>query len=335
MIQLEGDLTQLENIARENGIVWFEPRNGRPLAEQILNRIVFGRWGDEDLVICRTGERTVEIQCHGGRFAVARIIENAKAAGASEVRWTALESEITAEYQEVLARCVTERAAGYVLHQLQLGAEYWHSERLQQVDPRDLDQALHWKDFGRHLTQPWDVVIGGPPNVGKSSLINRLVGYERAIVFNQPGTTRDVVSVETAIEGWPVSFSDTAGQRSTVDELEARGIEQAIEAMTRADLRIVAIDQSQPRDDFTAQLIDRFPDALLVSHKADLPRHESWRDFVADDTHSVSSVTGDGIRELIDAIATRLVPRLPSEDAVYPVTARQEALLADELDRRD
>jgi len=334
VIQLDGDLAQIERTAREKKCLWFEPRNGRPLAEQMLNRIVFGRWGDEELVVCRTGERSVEIQCHGGRFAVGRILESVKAAGAAEVRWTDTQPEFTADYLDALSRCVTERTAGHILQQMQHGPAFWKVDRLLHTPLQELEVALHWQRFGRHLTQPWDVVIGGPPNVGKSSLINRLVGYERAIVFNQPGTTRDVVSVETAIDGWPVSFSDTAGQRGTADELEARGIEQAVEALLRADLRIVAIDQSQPRDEFTQQLIDRFPSALLVLHKADLPRHESWANPLPDNALAVSSATGDGVQELIEAIATRLVPELPPEHMVYPVTPQQEALLAAELDRR-
>ena len=89
----------------------------------------------------------------------------------------------------------------------------------------------------------------GAPNVGKSSLINALAGYERAIVSPTPGTTRDVVTVTTAIDGWPVQLSDTAGFRETQDELESAGIELATTTLSRAELAIFVHDAAKLRDE--------------------------------------------------------------------------------------
>src|SRR5690606_27241148 len=100
----------------------------------------------------------------------------------------------------------------------------------------EIADLLQTGQTARHLLTPWQVVLCGRPNVGKSSLINALVGYERTVVFDQPGTTRDVVSVETAIHGWPVIFSDTAGLRETESELEAAGIARARARLKQADL---------------------------------------------------------------------------------------------------
>ena len=76
-------------------------------------------------------------------------------------------------------------------------------------------------------------MLAGRPNVGKSSLTNALLGYTRSIVFDQPGTTRDVVTATTAIDGWPIEFSDTAGLREGSEPLEAAGIERAASAWPR------------------------------------------------------------------------------------------------------
>src|SRR4029453_3197945 len=77
-----------------------------------------------------------------------------------------------------------------------------------------LGAVLEFAELGQHLTAPWRVVLAGPPNVGKSSLINALAGYQRTIVSHVPGTTRDVVTTTTAIDGWPVELADTAGLRA-------------------------------------------------------------------------------------------------------------------------
>jgi tRNA modification GTPase len=98
--------------------------------------------------------------------------------------------------------------------------------------------------FGAHVTVPWRVVVGGRTNVGKSSLINRIVGFERTIVFDEPGTTRDVVQCRTAVAGWPIEMADTAGWRDDAQAVEKLGIARAQAAWNAADLRILVADLS-------------------------------------------------------------------------------------------
>jgi tRNA U34 5-carboxymethylaminomethyl modifying GTPase MnmE/TrmE len=93
---------------------------------------------------------------------------------------------------------------------------------------------------------PWRVAIVGRPNVGKSSLLNAIVGFERAIVHPTPGTTRDLVTARTAVDGWPVEFIDSAGIRSGRDAIESAGIEQARQAIESSDLALVVLDRSEP-----------------------------------------------------------------------------------------
>ena len=172
--------------------------------------------------------------------------------------------------------------------------------------------------------------MAGRPNVGKSSLINALLGYTRSIVFDQPGTTRDVVTATTAVDGWPIEFSDTAGLREGSEPLEAAGIERARGALAEADLSIVLIDVSVPATDDDRTLLAAFPEAIVVAHKCDLPRWDGpdgWESQVARRWPRVSSKTGEGVDALIRAISARLVPEVPPAGTPVPATARQVSLL--------
>ena len=121
--------------------------------------------------------------------------------------------------------------------------------------------------LGRHLTRPWQVVIAGAPNVGKSSLANALAGYQRAVVSEIPGTTRDLVTTEIALEGWPVELIDTAGLREPGEDLESQGIERALTAAGSADVCLWVLDSSaQPEWPAPPSANMRF-----VINKVDLP----------------------------------------------------------------
>jgi tRNA modification GTPase len=109
-----------------------------------------------------------------------------------------------------------------------------------------LEEVLAKSRQGSLLRQGIHVVIAGRPNVGKSSLLNRLAGEERAIVTPVPGTTRDLVREDIAIEGVPLHVVDTAGLRETADEVERIGVERAREELARADVLLVVLDAADP-----------------------------------------------------------------------------------------
>ncbi|MGQ0636006.1 MAG: GTPase [Planctomycetaceae bacterium] len=188
-----------------------------------------------------------------------------------------------------------------------------------------LDELLSWAGFGRHLTQPWRVVVCGRANVGKSSLINALLGYPRSIVYDEPGTTRDVITAETAWQGWPVQLADTAGFRAAEGEIEAAGIARAQKQLAQADGRIVVLDVSRPGDAEDLRLLSDWPDALVVAHKCDLP--DLWQGSLPPRALRVSSLTGEGVAALGEQVAVRLVPRVPLAETAVPICDRQIDLL--------
>ena len=126
--------------------------------------------------------------------------------------------------------------------------------------------------YGKIVHQGLTLAIVGRPNVGKSSLFNRLVERERAIVTAQPGTTRDLVSETVAIGGIPVELVDTAGIRLALDEAESIGIKKSMEALADADLVLVVLDESQNPSEEDRELLRQVNGrpAIVVENKSDL-----------------------------------------------------------------
>ena len=155
---------------------------------------------------------------------------------------------------------------------------------------------------GRMLRDGAKVVLAGPPNVGKSSLFNALVGSARAIVSDRPGTTRDAIEAWIDIAGWPVCLVDTAGLRTAADAVEAEGVERAKSLAAAADI-ILDLHDAQPAvlSGDTADL----PRKIVVLTKCDLlPAGDRPQELVA-----VSVVTGEGIERLKGVIAERLAAK--------------------------
>jgi len=162
--------------------------------------------------------------------------------------------------------------------------------------------------YGKLVHEGLTLAIVGRPNVGKSSLFNRLVERERAIVTAQPGTTRDLVSETVAIGGIPVRLVDTAGIRRALDEAERIGIRKSMEALADADLVLVVLDATQPVADEDRELVSHVEDrsAILVANKCDLTSSQ-FSVFSSQLTRvETSALTGEGITELRSTILARI-----------------------------
>ncbi len=147
---------------------------------------------------------------------------------------------------------------------------------------------------GRATTAGLSLVILGRPNAGKSTLLNRLVGSDRAIVTPIPGTTRDIVRETIEIGGLPVTIADTAGLRHSDDVVEGIGIERARQAAATADLILYLVDSSSGITAEDASELARYPDALVIHTKADLVTRPS--------TLSISAVSNQGMPELLGTL---------------------------------
>lgn len=149
---------------------------------------------------------------------------------------------------------------------------------------------------GRVLRDGLRVVILGRPNTGKSSLMNALAGFERAIVTDIAGTTRDVLDERLSFDGVPVRLIDTAGIREATDRAEQIGVDRALDEMRRADVQLVLLDGSSPLTAEDKTLIETTENGIpriLVVNKCDLPRQTDYAGAI-----SISAKTGQGLEEL-------------------------------------
>jgi tRNA modification GTPase len=170
-----------------------------------------------------------------------------------------------------------------------------------------LEQLASSYDYGRVVREGLSLAIVGRPNVGKSSLFNRLLNEERAIVTATPGTTRDLVAESAAIDGIPIRLVDTAGLRDTLDEAERIGVSKTLQAIADSDLRLLVLDASQTWDSDDNRLLERLRPLgtlLVAGNKSDLPRRLSEAGvahLAADKKTKVvwtSALTGEGVAEL-------------------------------------
>jgi tRNA modification GTPase len=188
---------------------------------------------------------------------------------------------------------------------------------------QEIVTLLATADQGRILREGVRVVIYGATNAGKSSLLNRLLGYDRVIVSDTHGTTRDTIEETVNLDGVPIRLLDTAGLRMSTSELEREGIARTEKSLQLADLRLHIADRSAPRPAHFEER-DRDSNAIVVLNKSDLPENGEWKDFHA---LRISCLTGEGLPELRKEILAQITKQnLKPENSLAINTRHRDCL---------
>jgi tRNA modification GTPase len=195
----------------------------------------------------------------------------------------------------------------------------------------EIAALLATADQGRILREGVRVVIYGATNAGKSSLLNRLLGYDRVIVSQTHGTTRDTIEETVNLDGVPIRLLDTAGLRASTSELEREGIARTEKSLQLADLRLHIADRNAPRplhfDERAGQANE-----IVVLNKSDLPENSDWQNFRA---LRISCVTGEGLPQLQKEILTRITRQNLRPESTVAINTRHRDCLRRALESCD
>jgi tRNA modification GTPase len=322
-----------------------------------------------------TGEDTAEIQGHGGRVVMKRLLDAVLAAGAQVAEpgeftyraYTNGRIDLTqAEAVMGLIGAQSDRAARVAFRQLEGGLSRSLDQAFQEIIAvsAEVEAGLDFPDedlplativelagrleavsshlesvsasfaLGERLTRGARVAIIGPPNAGKSTLLNCLVQEDRALVDPEPGTTRDVVEARAEAEGIPLVFMETAGLRQTPGRIEKQGIDKTLETTQVADLLIIVLDGTNRQPGYVDEVARLIPEStaklLIAVNKKDLPGWQADLTWPAQPDHSpptsvpISALTGEGAERLKEVVAELLGNEGDEEEAIL-TTARQYA----------
>jgi tRNA modification GTPase len=309
---------------------------GRELA--VTDQPLFGRFRletigqNEEIVAHIPNQNEIEFHSHGGEMIAQAIESTLIQDGAGPVSWQEFFCAGKTQPQlalQLLPFAATERTTQILLDQYNgaLDRELAEIEKLTGKNTKRLrfNRLKENAKLGKHLVQPFHVVLAGASNAGKSSLFNAILGFQRSIVNILAGTTRDVVSCQTALDGFPVIFYDTAGFRETPHELEQQGIERSRLSIANADLIVWVIDLTVPQSE--QPNIPVLENILICFNKADVinsinptnQEKQTKSEITGKNRITVSATTGQGLEILLEHIIRRLIPNPPKPFEAVPL----------------
>jgi tRNA modification GTPase len=262
-----------------------------------------------------------------------------------------LEGSVSARlkpHKQVLLELIARLEAGIDFAEDDVAVMGWEEilSRLAAIR-NDLAKLVEGYEYGRIVREGLTLAVVGRPNVGKSSLFNRLLNEDRAIVTATPGTTRDLVAETANLGGIPVRLVDTAGIRHAVDEAEKIGVEKSFRAIADSDLRLLVVDVSEPwtgEDTRLLQKVRPLGALLVAANKVDLPHKISCADFerwhpteegAGEPVPGVvwtSALTGQGLPELREKILQLAAPaRDLAPEGEFITNLRHQQLLKESL----
>ncbi|MFH1423069.1 MAG: GTPase [Planctomycetota bacterium] len=261
-------------------------------------------------------EPAFEINCHGGAAVTNSIIKMICSCGAKYIDFskvlrnlakTGRISAIEFEVREELTSAVSPLAIKMLLTQLSGALEKEVNKigrliyRNRQTAARRISKLLHSAQTGNFLCKPPEVCISGYPNVGKSTLFNKLCGTERVVVHENPGTTRDIITETVIFNDFAVRISDSAGIGASSTEIEKIADRFARRAVKKADYTLFVLDSSRLLNSFEKRLLDSLDTTktLLIISKTDLPRIINKKEILPKlKKIEVSAYKGNGIERL-------------------------------------
>jgi tRNA modification GTPase len=251
-------------------------------------------------------------------------------------------------HKKVLMDLIARLEAGIDFAEDDVAVMEWE-EILSRIDAirADLEKLVEGYEYGRMVREGLSLAIVGRPNVGKSSLFNRLLNEDRAIVTATPGTTRDLVSESASVGGIPLRFVDTAGIRDATDEAEKMGVERSFQAIADSDLRLLVADASQSWTEEDTRLFGKvrpLGPLLIACNKSDLPARltrDHLKRLVSGETPEAvspveivwtSALTGEGLPQLKEKILALAAPARDAEgEGEFLTNLRHQQLIKNSL----
>ncbi|MEZ6141058.1 MAG: GTPase [Zavarzinella sp.] len=304
----------------------FERINQKPFpVSPLTNRYFFVRWlpTGEEMLLVFPNEQWLEIHTHGNPLILEQLLQTLAEHGVTPGLPPTPVGIADPAAWALVPHAKTVRIANILLDQ----AHGAYVRAMQSNDPAIQEILRKNSSVGAHLLEPWKIALTGATNAGKSSLLNAIAGYERSVVSEVHGTTRDLVEYTGAFYGWVLKFTDTAGIRETSEELESAGILRAKRAIESADLVLHLIDATTLQESPLPQEVTE--NIIPVFTKADLVP-----DFVAPPGWElVSATTHRGLEQLIQQIIHRLIPHppLPGEPVPYLASGNSSLLTTSSL----